>query len=226
MNYRFFLILFTLLFTDLQADDLDRLTPPLTKEMKANEANATLCNRPAMAQEKFGESFRYGCFCGEAYPNIQHPSQKNYKELNQKEKEELITQYYGMKPYDSIDQACMQHDICYINKQRKDQSCNDALYKRLRTIKKYFNNQPNERKSDSKERRCSQLSSDMASVFKTIFATGDNISMIRFGTLSMTTPMTIATTTIEQSSRTLHDGEEYPLRDERCLVEELNTSKF
>ncbi len=218
MVYLSIFMLFTLLITDLHADKFDKLTPPPTQEMKKNQKNAQVCKNPAIAEDKFDASFRYGCFCGKGYPNLQHSSKKSYRYLDTKQKNELIAQYYSIKPYDSIDASCMQHDICYIYKGREDQRCNDALYARLRKIEDNFENQKNERKRNSLERRCKILASDISSIFRTVFGTGENVSIIRFGMLAATTPLTLASKTLQKTSRDMHDGGEYPKRGEKCIV--------
>ncbi len=218
MTYLSYFMIFTLFITPLYADNFDTLNPPPTKQMKENQANALVCKNPAIAEDKFDANFRYGCFCGKGYPNLQHSSKKPYRYLDAKQKDELIAQYYSIKPYDSIDAACMQHDICYINKGREDQRCNDALYTALREIEDSFKNQENERKRDSLERRCKILASDISAVFRTIFGTGDNVSMIHFGMLAATTPLTLASKTLQKTSRGMHDGDEYPQKGEKCIV--------
>lgn len=205
MAYLSFFITFTLFFTQLNANDFDTLNPKLNKQMQKSQASAIVCTNSAVAEDKFDTTFRYGCFCGKGYPDIQHSSDKPYRYLQQTQSEELIAQYYSIKPYDSIDEACMKHDICYINKGREDQRCNDALYANLREIEDLFESKEKAKKSDSLERRCQVLASDMASVFRTVFATGENISKIRLGMLAVTTPLTMASKTLQKTSRTIHD---------------------
>ncbi len=217
MAYLSFFMTLTLFFTQLSADDFAKLNPALTKQMKEHQTNATICSNPATPKENFSTTFRYGCFCGKGYPDIQHSSDKPYRYLKQTQREELIAKYYSIKPYDSIDEACMQHDICYINKGREDQRCNDALYTNLREIEEIFDI----KKNNSPEKRCKVLASDMAAVFRTIFATGDNISKIRLGMLAITTPLTVASKTLQKTSRTLHEGATYPLAGEQCIVDSM-----
>ncbi len=198
-------------------DYFNRLNPSPTKEMRLNIKNAKVCKNPAIAKENFDSDFKYGCFCGKNYPKITHPSKKSYKRLNRREREELISLYYKIKPYDDIDKLCMEHDICYIYEGREDQVCNDALYDGLRDLEREF-----EKKRDSKKaRRCKRLTSDISSVFGTIFGAGDNISPFKFGLFAMiTTPMTIATKSIQQSSRMIDGEPTYPLANEKCNIED------
>jgi hypothetical protein len=205
------------MFTQLNADDFSLLNPSLTKEMKTNREHAILCKNPATAKENFSDTFSYGCFCGKGYPNIKHSSKKSYKKLNRKQREELIAQYYLIKPYDSIDEICMKHDICYIYRGREDQACNDAIYHSFKEIQHLF--RAKENKNDPKQKQCRVLASDMASFFRTIFGTGENISMMRFGTFAMTTFMVMARKSIQKSSGMLDSVEDYPSSGEKCLIE-------
>ncbi len=209
MKYISFVVLLALFFIHLGAD---------TVEIEQVKSHAKLCQNPAIAEDKFDASFRYGCFCGKGYPNIQHSSKKPYRYLNRKEKDELIAQYYTIKPYDSIDAACRQHDICYINKGREDQTCNDTLQIRLRELEETFEKQADYRERDSLERRCKILASDMDAVFRTIFGTGDNVSVMRFGMLAVTTPLTLASKTFQKTSRDMSNGDDYPKKGEKCIV--------
>lgn len=212
MNYTLSLILFTLFFTSLQANDFEELNLPLTQEMKENQSTAITCANPAVAKKTLPKKFRYGCFCGENYPTIQAYS-KSYKKLSLNQKETLIAQYYKIKPYDSIDEVCMLHDICYISKGGNSQTCNDAFYNSLTDIKKAFKHASKNKSKKSKERRCKNLSSDMASIFKTIFTVETDTPLPRIGAFIFNTPMTI-------SSKIIHNSY-YPLQEEACQVEKL-----
>jgi len=57
------------------------------------------CSNPAVADENLSKSFRYGCFCGENYPNLHHPSGDSYRELNTTQRQALIAQYRAILPY-------------------------------------------------------------------------------------------------------------------------------
>ena len=209
---------FSLLSTSFYADDFTKLNPTMTKKMQTNQHNATLCSHPALAQESFDDTFRYGCFCGKNYPALEHPSKKPYQLLDLQERGELIALYYQIKPYDSIDEACMKHDICYIYKGKEAQACNDALQKSLEKIENYFSKLPAAQKRDSTPRRCETLASDMGAAFRTIFTTGDDISASRFGMFALSTPITMASKTLQQTARAFQDGSNYPLMHEKCIV--------
>ncbi len=216
-----FIVILTLFTSSTYADDFDFLNPPMTDKIKKSQARAVTCTHPALAEDKLDESFRYGCFCGKNYPHIKNASEDIYKRLDLKQRRELITQYYKIKPYDSIDEACMLHDICYIYQGGESQDCNDALYKKLRKIEDSFGS-PRER--DSKERRCKTLASDMASVFKTIFTIGDDASVIKFGMLAFTTPITMVSQGIQKSSQSFAGGSNYPLMHEKCITQNKKTT--
>jgi hypothetical protein len=215
MYYYLYIFILTLLIHPLSADDFSQLNPPLTQEMKRNQADARECTHPAKVKDKFTKNFQYGCFCGKNYPKIRHKSNKNYKKLNKRERRELITQYYKLKPYDSIDESCMKHDICFIYRGREEQACNDAIYHDLKELKKIF--QAKEETSTYLAKQCRVLSSDMASFFRSIFGTGEDISLLRYGMFAMTTPLTMGSKIVQKSSSLLDDEDNYPSIGERCL---------
>ena len=216
MYYSYIFIIFTLLTHPLSADDFTKLNPPLTKKMQENRAKAKECDTPAKTKEKFTNSFQYGCFCGKDYPLIRHASRKNYKDLNKTEREELIAQYYSIKPYDSIDESCMKHDICYIYRGREEQACNDAIYHNLKELKLIF--KAKEERSNPTAKQCRLLSADMASFFRTIFSTGEDISLLRYGMFAMTTPMTLGGKIIQKTPLILDDNDGYPPMGVKCLI--------
>jgi len=225
MSYLPIIIMSIFFFTSLEADDFERLNPRLTKEIKESQSKAKSCTSPAVAESKFDDGFRYGCFCGKGYPNLKHPSQKEYKKLNRVETEELIMQYYEIAPYDSIDEVCMKHDICYIYRGGEDQVCNDAIYNNLRELEDAFFQVRLKKKNYTKEEQCRTLASDIGSFFKTIFGVSDNASMFHIGMLMVTTPITVASKGIQKTSHGMNTDSSYPLKGEKCLLEELNISK-
>jgi len=201
----------------LYSNDFDRLNSSPTQEMLLNKKNSKLCNNPAMAKENFDNDFKYGCFCGKNYPNLKSDTKKEYKYLSRMEKDKLISKYYLIKPYDDIDNMCMQHDICYIHEGREDQLCNDVLYSEMRLLSNKFYEEARGQDSNSKAMRCERLSSDIAVIFKTIFGAGNNLSMMRFGMFMMVnTPMTVMSKGIQKMSHGMNDSSLYPLPNEKC----------
>ena len=175
------------------------------------------CDYPAVATDDFGKKFRYGCFCGENYPNIQHPSKKNYRDLNLTEKQELIAQYNAVAPYDDIDKVCQEHDICFIVFGKKAESCNDTIYSELNLLEDTF------RKKESKENhyeQCANLASDMGSVFHTIFApSDDDNTLLDIGILIINGAVTAVNKGFQESLDILTKEEErYPPADVKCMV--------
>ncbi len=218
--YYLYISVLILLIHPLSADDFSRLNPSLTEEMKINQADAKECNYPSKVKNRFTKNFQYGCFCGKDYPNIRHKSNKNYKELNKKERTELITEYYKIKPYDSIDESCMKHDICFIYRGGEEQACNDAIYHSLKELKKIF--RAKEEKSNPLAKQCRVLSSDMASFFRSIFGTGEDISLLRYGMFAMTTPFTMGGKMVQKSALLLDDNDNYPEEGEKCFISQKN----
>ena len=177
------------------------------------------CDNPAVATDDLGKKFRYGCFCGEDYPNIQHPSKKSYRDLNLTEKQELIAQYNAIAPYDDIDKVCQEHDICFIIFGRKAESCNDTIYSELNLLEDKF------RKKESKENhyeQCANLASDMGSVFHTIFApSDDDDTLFDLGILMINGAVTAANKGFQESIDMLTQEEErYPPANVKCMVSE------
>ena len=206
---RYTSILLLMLFVNLlNAVDFTELNPEPTKAMLLSEANATVCSSPSFPTTKFTKTFAYGCFCGQNYPALEHPSKKHYTDMNQTQREELIVQYYAVKPYDDIDAVCLQHDICYLYKGEEAQVCNDSIYSSLRDLEKTFKSNYRDNKRNKKQRRCKNLSSDMASVFKTIFTVTENTSLARKGAFTINTPITLISKLFRNSS--------YPKENEIC----------
>ena len=124
------------------------------------------CEVPAVATVKLSSSFRYGCFCGKGYPKFEtlppHASNANSQEA-------LIEQYLSIKPIDSIDEACRDHDICWVMRGEEDGRCNEELIQRLDYIHDFMFY---EVVVDSTEWRCSNLALDMQGAFLTLFVGG------------------------------------------------------
>ncbi|RUM68779.1 MAG: hypothetical protein DSZ05_00540 [Sulfurospirillum sp.] len=205
-------------FTLAAKDHFSDLNPPLTDKMKESKAHAKVCKKPAIAEEKFDKSFRYGCFCGEHYPDIKDPSLKPPEYLTYTQRKELIARYYRIKPYDTIDEACMQHDICYVYNGTDNQECNDAFYATLRDIYDAYEKTKEGQQPGTKAWRCKILASDMSSIFRTIFTAGDDISASRFSIFAMITPFTIANKIMQKSALSVSERSGYPLPFERCII--------
>lgn len=221
--FALFLVLF-LSVLPLWADDFERLNPTLTKEMIKRQADAKTCDEPAVAKEKFGDDFRYGCFCGKGYPQIKHPSKKYYTKLNRTEREALISKYYAIKPYDSIDEVCMKHDICYIYRGGADEMCNDAIFNSMRELEDAFFNVRYQKKEHKKEDRCRALAADIGSVFKTIFAEGNNHSFFNFTMKMMSTSIIVGSKEFQKFLHGMNGNPTYPLEGEKCWVLDINVS--
>lgn len=175
-----------------------------------------VCKNPAIASTNLVETFKYGCFCGKDYPNIKHPSKKNYRDLNNTQRQELILKYEEIEAYDDIDEACKQHDICYIKKAKKAKSCNELIITRLDDIEKSFKKYDLD---NLKNRQCKHLAYDIRSVFNTMFAPADDEDTIfDFGMLVFNTGITIANKSIQESVDTLGSHPpRYPAKGEKCL---------
>lgn len=67
----------------------------------------------------------HGEFCGMDTPS-----------LHSQTKEQEIQDLKNITPIDSIDKACQQHDICYVQRGYNDKSCDDELVAAVKTIEK------------------------------------------------------------------------------------------
>jgi len=221
MKLRFFdlVLLVSVFIMSLEAKDhFAGLNPPLTEKMKENRRHAKVCKRPAVAEEKFDRSFRYGCFCGENYPNIKDPSLKPPEYLTYSRRKALIARYYSIKPYDTIDEACMKHDICYIYNGTDNPECDDAFYATMRDIYDAFDRTKEGKEPGTKAWRCKILASDMGAIFRTIFTASDETSGSRFVFFSMLTPFAVATKVMQKSAISVSERSGYPLPFEKCTI--------
>ena len=209
------LLILSLFLSLLISNTFQEINPAPTETMLKNELNAKPCANPAVANEAIMEDFKYGCFCGKNYPKIYNTASQDVKNLNKKQRVEVIESYFSVKPYDDIDAVCKQHDLCYLYQGKKAKVCNNAIYDELHILIDKFKdtNQTVENK------QCQNLSSDIASVFKTIFTSADDEnSMFEIGMLFFSTSITIANKALEESIDTVIDqGERYPQKDHKCL---------
>ncbi|CAA6807220.1 MAG: Unknown protein [uncultured Sulfurovum sp.] len=215
MKYKLLFAL-TLTFSLLNGYSFEKINPSPSKKMLENQLKAQTCTSPVMASETISEDFKYGCFCGKNYPITDNNKTKDFRKLKKNERIKLIETFYSIKPYDDIDKICMQHDICYLYKGKKSKACNRAIYSELKSLSKEFKVH-NELK---KNRQCKYLSNDIASVFRTIFASSDDkMNMLEFGSLMFNTSITIAQKTVEKSFETVtQQDQRYPPKEERCLI--------
>lgn len=179
--------------------------------------NALSCDNPAVAEDNLTKTFRYGCFCGEEYPKIEHPSKINYRELNSTARKELIKQYREIEPYDDIDRVCQEHDICFIAHGKKAKECNDAIYKSLNELEDKFRRYEEENLTNE---QCKNLAFDIGSVFNTIFSPSDDEDTIfDFGMFMVNGAITVTNKMGQEIADSLIDnGQRYPPKGVRCLV--------
>jgi len=181
---------------------------------------ANSCKNSAVASDDLNTQFRYGCFCGKNYPNIEHPSKKNYKDLNITQRQELITEYMKIDAYDDIDEVCKEHDICYIRHGREAKVCNDKIYTQLNNIEEMFK-KVNDINVTTEQ--CKNLAFDIGSVFHTIFSPADDENTIfDFGMLIFNGAITASNKVVQESVDTISDNPpRYPALNEKCLLESL-----
>lgn len=135
------------------------LRPALSEDLQKALAASKVCSHPFRASNP-GPNFRYGCFCGKGHPalvvNSASPSPK----------EDLIRRYYEIKPIDSIDAACRDHDVCWVMRGDGDGRCNDEFNATLEYIEDYLLSQ--EKSGDAANLKCQILAGDMRGPFLTI----------------------------------------------------------
>ena len=178
------------------------------------------CSQPAVAYDKFSTHFRYGCFCGRDYPNIEHPSKKSYKELNSSQRQELIIQYQKIDPYDDIDKLCKEHDICYIKQGKEAKSCNTTIYSKLRIVETKFRDTSENNLSNT---QCKNLAYDIGSVFHTIFSPADDENgVLDAGMLLMNGAITTINKIFQETVDVLDSTPRYPKTKQKCLLDAIN----
>ena len=186
---------------------------------------ASTCENPAVAKDNLNKNFRYGCFCGKEYPNIEHSSKKEYRELNRTQREEVILEYQKIDVYDDIDSICKEHDICYLYYGKEAKVCNDKAYNSFSTIEKKFSKLS---KIDKSNKQCKNLAYDIGSIFHTIFLPADDEDTIfDFGMLMFNGAITASNKVLQESVDTINssDAPRYPLKNQRCLVDKKNRKK-
>jgi len=185
---------------------------------------ATPCENPAVALDDLNKKFRYGCFCGEHYPNIKHLSKKSYKDLNKTARKELILQYEKLDAYDDIDAICKEHDLCYIRYAKEANICNDKAYKRFNIIEEEFSKASENNISNE---QCKNLAFDIGSIFHTIFLPADDEDTIfDFGMLMVNGAVTVTNKVLQESADTISDNApRYPLINNKCLLKSINSSQ-
>jgi hypothetical protein len=179
---------------------------------------ATPCENPEVAKNDLNEQFKYGCFCGKEYPLIEHPSHKNYKKLNEIQRQELIDEYQKIDPYDDIDKLCKEHDICYIQQAKEAKVCNEKFIKELDKVEDRFSKNSEQ---NITQQQCKNLAYDIRSVFNTIFAPADDEDTpFDFGMLLFNGAITASTKVVEESIDTINDDNisHYPKVNERCFA--------
>ncbi len=105
------------------------LRPDITPILRRALETSVECRHPEVAKlnPKDLADFRYGCFCGQNYPDIN----RNQNETN----EELIARYYEIKPIDDVDRACRDHDVCWIMNGEGNADCDHELIHQLTKVK-------------------------------------------------------------------------------------------
>jgi hypothetical protein len=86
---------------------------------------AAPCMNPATPKGvRDGKDWRYGCFCGRGYPIVDENLPRELR----------IEKYFAVRPKDSIDTACRNHDICWSFFGDGDPGCTQIYVSELSTL--------------------------------------------------------------------------------------------
>lgn len=138
------------------------------KEAQLAAATASTCSSPAPATIHVGSDFKYGCFCGGGYPNLQLPPVES--ESVNEYSVRVVHAYYGIKPVDDLDQYCLRHDVCYILNTESMTACNAVFMREIDSLRSGLRSEIKLRKLDSVDSsqfRCGVMINDisMATIF-------------------------------------------------------------
>ena len=179
--------------------------------LKALES-AVECEAPAVARVKLNDTFKYGCFCGKGHPAI---APANASDSDDK----LIPKFLAIRPIDSIDEACRDHDVCWLLRGSGDGMCNEEFRDRLEYIGRELRK---DRVVDSLQWRCDILASDMASVFLSILVEDKwNSESAQFGSRVGRLIVTSFGWIAVGFRAPIWSGNPYPVQGERCNVARL-----
>lgn len=197
--------------------ELPRNDAPLTAGedsplIRRARSEAQPCADRAAGKLKLSADFKYGCFCGLGHPQIAVPPEP----MTDAQRDEVVAQYYRIEPWDDVDRACREHDVCWVLRGEGDGRCNEQLDERLRSLGKTFKTSD----TQSKGWRCHILSSDISLLFSTGFvpARYDN-----WGTqIGHEMGAFIATVVLVPLTALLRPivwvNHPYPLAEERCVA--------
>ena len=181
---------------------------------------AKQCENPVAAQVKLNREFKYGCFCGLGHPLIEVDNDVNISTLDDKDKIELASKYYSIKPIDSIDQACRDHDVCWILRGDGSGECNDAFRGRIEYLQDKFGERTPLMDNKSVNWRCGIMADDMHAAFlsyavKDIYEDSAKTKSKSIGKLAglVFGPLYILPASI------LWAGDNYPRASDRCMAD-------
>jgi hypothetical protein len=126
---------------------------------------AVQCDLPEVAKERASAKFRYGCFCGRGHPDLKDSRQGREASLSPVERSELVGKYLRIRPIDSIDRACQEHDVCWTRQGREELACNQILIAELDRLRAQWAPSEVERVIPEVEARCEYMVVDMMYAF-------------------------------------------------------------
>lgn len=188
--------------------------PPLTREIERAIDGSRECRAPALARKSRGADFRYGCFCGSDHPRIAIPDggwARDYRAISAEQRREQVLDLYRVRPVDSIDLACRNHDICMLHKGSRAERCDRDFQDHLSAIQRYFFGEQLRRDElDSIPYRCDLLVEVLLEGLRADAEPNGQVGDLRLGD-----PEVRARLAPLLSER----GSEFPRATERCVFE-------
>lgn len=140
----------------------------ISKQFLTQANGAKECSNPEVSVFTISKGFRYGCFCGSLYPEIEHQSGKLLNELTDLERLELAQTYYAIRPIDQIDGACLRHDVCVIMSGKQTIECNDQFQNEINKMNDiFFEEIEHKNATINLSHRCWLLTNDISVAFNT-----------------------------------------------------------
>lgn len=191
--------------------------PPLNAEIQTAIEGAKPCRRPAKASPTLGRDFRYGCFCGRDYPRIPIASggwAKDYRSIPARERRARVLDLYRVRPIDTVDLACRNHDICMLDSGSRSERCDRDFSDHLAAIHRFlFSEQMRHDDLDSWQYRCDLLVEVLQTGLDAWAEPGGEV-----GDLRLDDPDVKA-----RLDPILHEeGSELPRAGERCLLRTMD----
>lgn len=98
-----------------------------TAEVLAALAGAKVCDAPVTPTVQLSAGFKCGCLCGKGHPAVSVSEGTGSPEDR---KAALVLACLAIRPVDSIDEACRDHDVSWILHDDGSGECNQEFFDR------------------------------------------------------------------------------------------------